>query len=43
MDKKNVYAPQPLNLEEVVLPEEVLELSEKIAKKMCMMCGQNRE
>lgn len=34
MDKKNVYVPQPLNLEEVVLPEEVLELSEKIAKNM---------
>lgn len=34
MDKKKVYVPQPLNLEEVVLPEEVLELSEKIAKNM---------
>ena len=34
MDKKKVYVPQPLNLEEVVLPEEVLELSKKIAKNI---------
>ena len=34
MDKKKVYVPQPLNLEEVILPEDVLELSEKIAKNV---------
>lgn len=34
MDKKKVYVPEPLNLEEVALPEEVLALSEKIAKNV---------
>lgn len=34
MDKKKVYVPEPLNLEEVVLPEEVLALSERIAKNV---------
>lgn len=42
MDKKKVYVPEPLNLEEVALPEEVLELSERIAKNVHDMWAKQR-
>lgn len=42
MDKKKVYVPEPLNLEEVALPEEVLALSERIAKNVHDVWAENR-